>query len=423
MNAPLENRDLMAGLEEFEKHLLHSGVTTQSEDDPVAKLVPLLAQQEGSRDPVVEPRGPRPLRAGRRVEDSGTPDILDKLEVLLRADSAAIETEPKDARPRTTKAAASKAASNAHANSTDELKAPRHKAKAVVSDPVGVADERATSRRSLYVMTGIAMVGLTGLGAGMAFWNNASNPPDFSTINAETELAKPPSQGATSADIPAQQASMLNSSVSPPQATPGGHPEQPVDASRPPVETPPAIARHGETELANQPVSAPSDPAPPIANQMQAEPVGITALLDPNKTEAVSAAASPDAALRPSDPPPWLAAAPLPQWTPAAVTPASATKTVARAPKAPNPSPAAKLGDPRQPGRIAKPAKATVVESAAKPNSTQPPIPQTEALAPKPAAAPESNGPAAYIQRVQEAVGELTGVAKNLVGLDGEPRP
>ena len=205
MNAPLENRDLMAGLEEFEKHLLHSGVTTQSEDDPIAKFVPLLAQQEGSRDSVVEPRGPHPLRAGRRGEDSSNPDILDKLEVLMQADRVAIETEAKDARPRTTTAAAS----NAHANSTDELKAPRHKAKAVVSDPVGVADERATSRRSLYATAGIVMVGLAGLGAGMAFWKNASNPPDFSTINAETGLAKPPSQGATSADIPAQQASML----------------------------------------------------------------------------------------------------------------------------------------------------------------------------------------------------------------------
>ena len=108
MNAPLKNRDLMAGLEEFEKHLLHSGVTTQSEDEPIAKPVPLLAQQAGS-----------PLRAGpKRAGNSWTPDILDKLEALVRADCAAIETEAKDARPRTSKAASSKAASNAHANST-----------------------------------------------------------------------------------------------------------------------------------------------------------------------------------------------------------------------------------------------------------------------------------------------------------------
>jgi hypothetical protein len=325
----------------------------------------------------------------------------------------------KDARPRTTKAASSKAASNAHANSTDELKAPRHKAKAVVSDPVGVANGGAASRRSLYVRVGVVIVAVSGLGAGIFFWNNASNPLDFSTINAEAELAKPPSQGATSADIPAQQASMLDSSVSPPQATPEGHPEQPVDASRPLAETPSAIARHGETELANQTVSA---PAPPIATQMQAGPAGIAALPDPKKTETVSAAPL-DGALRPSVVPPQATAAPLPPRSPAAVTPASATKTVARARKAPNPSLAAKLGDQRQPGRIAKPGRATVAEKVAQPDSTQPPIPQTEALAPKPPAAPESSGAFAYIQRAQEAVGSLPGVVKNWVGMDEGPRP
>jgi len=421
MNAPLENRDLKAGLEEFEKYLLRSGVTTQSEDDPIAKPARLLAQQEGSRDSVVEPRGAHPLRAGRKGEDSWDPDILilDKLEALMRTDCAAIETEVKDARPRTTKAASSKAASNAHANSTDELKTPRHKAKAVVSDPVGVANGGAASRRSLHVRVGVVIVAVSGLGAGIAFWNNASNPPDFSTINAETELAKPPSQGATSADIPAKQASMLDLSVSPPQATPGGHPEQPVDASRPLAETPSAIARHDEIGLADQTVSA---PAPTIATQMQAVPAGIAALPDPKKTETVSAAPL-DGALRPSVVPPQATAAPLPPRSPAAVAPASATKTVARARKVPNPSLAAKLGDQHQPGRIAKPGRATVVESAAKPNSTQPPIPQTEALAPKPAAAPESTGAFAYVQRAQQAVGSLAGVVKNWVGTDAASQP
>jgi hypothetical protein len=392
MNAPLENRGLMAGLEEFEKYLLRSGVTTQSEYDPIAKPVRLLAQQEDSRDSLVEPRGPHPLRARGRGEDSWNPDILDELEVLLRADCTAIETEAKDARPRTTNAAAS----NAHANSTDELKAPRHKAKAVVSDPLGVA-YRATSRRSLYVMTGIVMVGLAGLGAGIAFWNNASNPPDASSIDADAGLAKPPSQVATGADIPAQQASILDSSVSPPPATSGGDAEQLVDASRQQAETPPAVARQGETGLANQPVGA---PASPIATQMPAEPVGIAALPEPRKAETASAAPL-DAALRPSVVPAQATAAPpLPPRTPAAAAPASTPKTAPPARKAPKPTVAAKLGDPRQPGRIAKPAKAMAAEKVAHPDSTQPPITQTEALAPKPAAAPESSGAFTYIQRL-----------------------
>jgi len=421
MNEFLNKRNFMAELEEFEKHLLRSGITKQGEDGALAELPPLVARREDACQSVVEPQGPRPIEARRDDGDPAKSETLQKLGSVQRADFAAIEAELKHARRDAARAEPLvTATSNAIPRVADELKSERHGAETAVSDPVGVAKERATSRRSLYVIGGIVMAGLAGLGLSNASWNDASNPPDVSSINAEAGLAETPSQVATSADIPAQQASMLDSSVSPSPATSGGHPEQPVDASRQQAETPPAITRHVETELANQTVSA---PPPPIATQMQAEPVGIAALLDPNKTEAVSAAASPDAALRPSDPPPQATAAPLPPRNPAAVAPASAPKTAPRAQKAPNPSLAAKLGDPRQPGRIAKPAKATVVESAAKPNSTQPPIPQTEALAPKPAAAPESNGPAAYIQRVQEAVGELTGVAKNLVGLDGEPRP
>lgn len=123
MNAPLENRDLVAGVEEFGKHSLHEGVTTQSKDDPIAQLARLLAQREGSCDPVVEPQGPLSLKAGRKGEGSWDRDSLDKLEALLRSDCAAIETEVKDARPRTTKAASWKAAtSNALPNSSDELK-------------------------------------------------------------------------------------------------------------------------------------------------------------------------------------------------------------------------------------------------------------------------------------------------------------
>ncbi|MGC1864010.1 MAG: hypothetical protein WA733_23550, partial [Methylocystis sp.] len=213
MNAPLENRDLVAGAEEFGKHSLHEGVTTQSKDDPIAQLARLLAQREGSCESVVEQQGPLPLKAGRKSEGSWDRDSLDKLEALLLSDCAAIETEVKDARPRTTKAASLKAAtSNAVPNSTDELKAPRHTAKAVVSDLVGVANGGAAlqrslyvrvGRRSLYVRVGVIIVGLDRLGAGIAFWNNASSLHGASAIKPETELTKRLSLGTTKVDTPA----------------------------------------------------------------------------------------------------------------------------------------------------------------------------------------------------------------------------
>jgi hypothetical protein len=334
---------------------------------------------------------------------------------------AAIEAELKHARRHAARAEPLETAtSNALPSLTDELKSQRHGTETLTSDPVGVADERATSRRSLYAVAGIVVAGLAGLGLGNAFWNGASNPPDASSINAEAGLAKPPSQVATGVDTPAQQASMPDSSVSPPPAMSGGDAEQLVDASRPQAETPPDVTRHGETGLANQTVGA---PASPIATQMQAEPVGTATLPELRKAETASAA-PPDAALRPSDVPAQATAAPpLPSPTPAAAAPASTPKTAPRAGKAPKPSVAAKLGDPRQPGRIAKPAKAKAAEKVAQPDSTQPPVTQTEELASKPAAAPDSGGAFAYVQRAQQAVGSLAGAVKNWVGMDAGPRP
>ena len=226
MNASLDKRDLMAGLEQFEKHLRRSGVTIESKDGALANFPPLAARRKDACQSVVEPQRPRSLEARQNDGDPAKRENLQKLESVLRADFAAIEAELNDARRHTGRAESlGAAASNALPNPTAGLNPRRHKVGTVTSDPVGVADERVVSRRSLYVMAGIVMVGLAGLGVGMAFWNNASNSLDASTIEAEIELAKPPPQGVTSSDIPAQQASMLGSSVSPPPVIPGSDPE------------------------------------------------------------------------------------------------------------------------------------------------------------------------------------------------------
>jgi hypothetical protein len=425
MNAPLENRDLAAGAEEFGKHSLHEGVTTQSKDDPIAQLARLLAQREGSCDPVVEPRGPLPLKAGRKGEGSWDRDSLDKFEALLRSDCAAIETEVKDARPRTTKAASWKAAtSNALPNSTDELKAPRHKAKAVVSDPVGVADGGAAlqrslyvrvGRRSLYVRVGVIVVGLAGLGAGIAFWNNASSLHGASAIKPETELTKRLSLGTTKVDTPAQDAAK----VDPSPATPAGDLERSVGASQPQAQTSSTIAPRGEGELANQTASA---PVPPTATQLQAEPVGITTSPEPKKAETFLTAPL-TGAIHFSDMPPRATATFLSPQSPAAVAPPSTPKTAARTPKTAKPSVAAKLNNRSHPEQIVKPPETIAPETVAKPDSTQPPIAETEAPAPKPAASPESDEPSASLKSAQEAVDSLPEVVKNWIGMDAASQP
>ena len=210
MNAPFENRNRVAGVEEFGRRWPHEGVTTQSKDELLARLERLLALREGSCESVVEPQGPLPLRARETGEGPRDRASRDKLEAFLRTDCAAIEAEVgvKNARPHTPKAASWKAAtSNALPDSTDELTASRHKARTVASDPVGVVDRRDALPR-IYLMAAVVIVGLVGLGAGIAFWNSDSDLAGAS--EAETELAEPSSQVATRVDVPAQFGAMVN---------------------------------------------------------------------------------------------------------------------------------------------------------------------------------------------------------------------
>jgi hypothetical protein len=395
MNAPLENRDLMAGIEELERRSLHIGVTTQSEDDPddpIAKFARLLAQREGSCESVVEPPGPLPLSAGRKGDDSWDRDSLDKFEALLRTDSAAIETEVKDARPRTTGGASSKAAtSNALPDSTGELKPPRHRVKAARSGLVGIADKGAALRRSLHVRVGVVLVGLAGLGAGMAFWHNASSPLGASAIKTQTEPAERLSQGVTGVDAPAQDSAI----VDPPLAAPVERHEQPFAASRP--KTPSAIDPRDEGELTNQSASAPIPPAP---TQTQAEPVGMAASPMTEKAETLSAAPF-IVGIRPSAAPPPAAATLSPPQGAATLAPPPRPKTGAQAPNTAKPTVAAKLNNRSHPEQIVKPAKTIAPETVAKPGPTQPPIGKTEAPAPKPAARPEADDPFAFFTHFQ----------------------
>lgn len=415
MKAFLDKRDFMAELEEFEKHLLRSGVTTQAKDKngALADPPPLVAQREDAR-PAGEAQGPRLVDARRNGGDPEKSET-EKPAPVRRPDFAAIEAGLKHARQTAARAEPLKTTtSNAIPSLAAELKSRRRGAEIALSDPVGVGKKRAGSRRSLYITAGIIMVGLAGLGLSNAFWNMAVNSPAASSIDADAGLAEPTSQAATSADITAQQANVLDSPVSPPPATSGA--EQP---SQPQAETPPAIVEHGETGLENGTVGA---PAAPIETKAQAEPVGMAPLPEAKKAETTPAA-PPGPAVHPSDTPAQAAAAPpVPPRVPAAVTPASTPKTAPPARKAAKPSAAAKSGDPRLPGRTAKRAKTTTAEKVAPPDSTQPPVIQTEAPS-KPAATPEPSGAFGYVERAQQAVGSLAGAVKNWVGGDTGSAP
>ena len=253
-------------------------LTTLSPNLPVSSLSERIFCES-----VVEPPGPLALSAGRKGDDLWDRDSLDKFEALLRTESAAIETEVKDARPRTTGGASSKAAtSNTPPDSTGKLKPRRHRVKAPPSGPVGIADKTAALRHSLSVRVGVVIVGLAGLGAGMVFWHNASRPLGASAIKAQTEPAKRLSQDVTGVDTPTQDSAI----VDPPPAAPVDRHEQAFAASQP--KTPSAIDPRDEGELTNQSASAPIPPAP---TQTQAEPVGMAASPMTEKAETLFGAA------------------------------------------------------------------------------------------------------------------------------------
>ncbi len=366
-------------------------IATRSEDDPddpIAKFARLLAQREGSYESVGEPPGPLPLSAGRNGDDSWDRDSLDKFEALLRTDSPAIETEVKEARPRTTGGASTKAAtSDTLPDSTGKLKPRRHRGKAAPSGPVGIADKTAALRHSLSVRVGVVIVGLAGLG--MAFWHNASSPLGASAVKAQTEPAKRLSQGVTGVDTPAQDSAI----VAPPPAAPVDRHEQPFAGSQP--KTPSAIDPRDEGELTNQSASAPIPPAP---TQTQAEPVGMAASPVTEKAETLSAPPF-IVGIRPSNAPPPAAASLLPPRAAAAVALPPKPKTAA--PKTAKSAVAAKLNNRSHPEQIVKPAKTIAPETVAKPDPTRPPIGKTEAPAPKPAAPPEADDPFAFFTHAQ----------------------
>ena len=411
MNAPLENRNRVAGVEECGGRSPHDGVTTQSKDELLARLERLLALREDSCESLVEPQ--RPLPVGAREEGDGPWDRAsrDKLEAFLRTDFAAIETEVgvKNARPHTPRVASWKAAtSNALPDSTDELTASRHKARTVASDPVVVVDRRDALPR-IYITAAVVIVGLAALGAGIAFWTDHSHLAGAS--EAETELAEPSSQLATRVDVPAHFAAMADPGAS----ASAFSDKQTGDAPQPQSETQSAIAPRGDSGTANQTASA---PVPPTPTFMQAEPVGITASPEPKKAETlltaplIGAIPPPEA---PSD-----AAKLLSLQSPAAVVSPPTPKKTARTPKTAKPSVAAKLNN-RSP--IKQTPKTIAPETVAKPNSSQPPNAETEASAPKPAASPESDGPSASLKSAPEAVNSFHEAVKNWVGMDAASQP
>lgn len=408
MGAPLEGRELMTGVEEFENHLLQSGILKLGDDRPRVNLPSLVATRRDERESEVDTQGELAQRA----------DAL-KLEASSRSDLALIKLQAEDARP-----------------ATILLKAHREKAEITAPDPVEAAGRGRALRRSRYVAAAVAIIGLAGLGAGAVFWRDASSLSDVSQVAAGVGPFQPPSQSDESVETAAKDASTIgpaptiDSSPLRPDAPP---PQEeaamaPPAASEPapPVDSPPPgpDAPRPQAEAAMVPpapsLSELTNPTPIAlaAPQTQSVPLsaGVLAPPEPNKAEAEpparieSAPSSADAA-------PQFVAAPSPP--PAVVAPASAPRAATVTLKKPKPTVAAKPKSRHTSEKVASRGRTDFPEGAARPEPAEPvAAAQTEAPAQKPSAPPDSGGPLAYLKRAQQAVGSVAGTVKNWIGVD-----
>jgi hypothetical protein len=225
-------------------------------------------------------------------------------------------------------------------------------------------------QRGLYVMAAIIIGGLAGLAASFGFRNEALSPPETATIKAQTGFAKLQPERVIDADVPAQDASVPQTSPQPSPAATVDNAKQAVAASRAQEKTPPTIALRGDEAHVTQ---AASVPAPPAHTQTQAEPLASKEMWDLSVRRM------------------------------AHFPPPSTPKTAARVRTTPKPAAAAKLGDRGQRVYIVKKAKA---KSTARVEPEQVVNTAAEAPAPQPAPPPPPSEPFAFMQ---SAVDSLSG--------------
>ncbi|ACB96281.1 SPOR domain-containing protein [Beijerinckia indica] len=192
------------------------------------------------------------------------------------------------------------------------------------------AFEEPRSRRPLYIVAGILLVGLVGIGASFVYKGKGSGPHEVTTIMAESGPTKIQPSSPANADNVTQDASILDKSAPSTTAALTGHQEQPVDLSQAQIRDAQSapLARPGAA-AASVPVPA----APPMPHQQASAPpqpapqqsMSIASLIEPKKVKTVSV--RPDGTLLPNDTPPQTTASSVPVPAPRPAAPAAKAAT------------------------------------------------------------------------------------------------
>ena len=439
---------------EFERRLCLPCSTDQREGEPLAELLRILGGGDESHETDFEPKTPLSARAR---QDGGEPGELNQPDPQVRlvgGDFAAIEAgllgtkQPQAAIPSEAErsavefkrptAPAPLIGGDFAAIEAGLLGALREQATATVSetdmsnaflsvDPgserslyqpasrhAGVAHGQIRSRRPLYVMVAIVIVGMAGIAVSFGVNSRLSGPPEIASIKADKGPDKQPAAATINADVPAKGAAILGKPPEPsPMALVNGT-ERTFDLPQAEPKTPPS---ESHAQLDNGPTAVPAAPA---LAPMPAEPLGTAAPVESDKVK--TDLVRPDGAPLPNGTPPPanINGAPLsaPQSPAAAKVPTA--KALGRVAKPVKPATAKHPGSHGQPRQIANKVRAT-------PTSPLPAerAPSTDRMAETPTTqpSPATNGVFGF---VQSAVNSLTSATAKLFEggrIDSGPRP
>jgi hypothetical protein len=359
MREPVAKRRPMIDIDEFERRLRPPSALRR-EGDPLAELARLAGGRDDPYKAVFEPQYQRatPAWEGSDHVDYGAHEHLNGDEFAPMEPASPGQERQEASAPLLADVEDSTAflgIDNGSEHWTYEANPV-----AAQPQPVYYQDDEIRSRRPLYLMAAIIVIGIAGIGASFAFKSGGSGAREVAMIKAAEGPVKIQPERSVGADIPNQDASILDKSSQAAPVAVVNNAEQPIDLTQIQEKAPRVIALGGArpnsdliqgSGAASVPVPAPPEPAQPQA-RTQGEALTISALIEPKKVKTISV--RPDGTLLPHDkapqiPPPARAA---PERHAAADAPkASTPKTTARV--ATTPKPAAIVPEPASPPQSA----------------------------------------------------------------------
>jgi hypothetical protein len=255
MQEPATKRRPMIDMEEFERRL-RQGFGNQTEGDPLAELVRLISGQKDSIQSTGEVQGQRSTEARQDTWQSGDRKRPDATERLVGGDFASVEAGLLDSRRQvaTTELSGAWASSAAQKQpvaqklllggdfgtieagllsaaqpiavpASSEAKEPEAQGPYALQMSIGdttacqgfgTLNDEIRSRRRLFVMAAIIIVGIVGIGASFGFRSGTSRPPEIAI--SENGSAKPQLEETNGSGVPSPDSFILGA---PPRPSPG----------------------------------------------------------------------------------------------------------------------------------------------------------------------------------------------------------